>query len=86
LRKKYLRGKGFFGNNNRGASQFWKGLHDAKTFVKGGRNTYMGMGRRSDSGMRFGWVDAHSGLNIESYSTSVTSMSGRSLGFWRVGR
>jgi hypothetical protein len=30
LRKKYLKGKGFFGVNPRGGSQFWRGLHEAK--------------------------------------------------------
>jgi hypothetical protein len=29
LRKKYLKDKGFFSSNARGASQFWKGLHEA---------------------------------------------------------
>jgi hypothetical protein len=54
LRKKYLRGKGFFGSNHRGASQFWKGLHEAKKSVRGGWSIYLGMGRRSDFGMKFG--------------------------------
>jgi hypothetical protein len=33
LRKKYLRGKGFFGSKHRGASRFWKGLHEAKKIL-----------------------------------------------------
>jgi hypothetical protein len=46
LRKKYLRGKGFFGSSQRDASQIWKGLHEAKKFCQGGMKYILGDGKR----------------------------------------
>jgi hypothetical protein len=46
LRKKYLRGKDFFSSNYRGASQFWKGLHEAKPFCQRGLKHILGDGKK----------------------------------------
>jgi hypothetical protein len=46
LRKKYLRGKSFFGSNHRGASQFWKGLHEAKKFYQRRVKHILGDGKK----------------------------------------
>jgi hypothetical protein len=45
-KKKYLISKGFFGSNQRGASQFWKGLNKAKNIVRGGMKYIHGNGRK----------------------------------------
>jgi hypothetical protein len=42
LRKKYLRGEGFFSGNARGASQFWKGLHESKGICQHGLKYVVG--------------------------------------------
>jgi hypothetical protein len=41
------------------------------------------MGRKSNFGMRSGWVSAHSRLSMEGCSTYAISRSGRFLMFWR---
>jgi hypothetical protein len=46
VRKKYRRGKGFFNRNHRGASQFWKGLHEAKFYYQRGMKHILGDGKR----------------------------------------
>jgi hypothetical protein len=46
LRKKYLRGKCFFGSNHRGASQFWKWLHEAKFYYQKGIKHILGDGNK----------------------------------------
>jgi hypothetical protein len=46
LRKKYLRGKGFFGSSQRDASQIWKGFHEAKKFCQRGMKYILGDGKR----------------------------------------
>jgi hypothetical protein len=63
---------------------FGKGFIKLKNSVKGGWNIYLGIGKRSDFCMWFGWVNAHSWLNIGSFSTSATNNSGRFTGFWRM--
>jgi hypothetical protein len=55
LRTKYLKGRYFFSSNHRGASQFWKGLHEAKLYCQRGMNHILGNGSKIRfSGMRFG--------------------------------
>jgi hypothetical protein len=47
LRKKYLKGKSFFSSNHRGASQFWKGLHEVISFCQRGMKHILGNGRKN---------------------------------------
>ena len=46
LRKKYLGTEGFYQSDTRGSSQFCKGLHAIKHFVKKGLAYHVGDGRR----------------------------------------
>jgi hypothetical protein len=46
LRKKYLKEKGFFSSSHRGASQFWKGLHEAKPYCQRGMKHILGNGKK----------------------------------------
>jgi hypothetical protein len=46
LRKKYLKGKGFFSSNVRGASQFSKGLHEMKFTCQRGLKYIVGNGKK----------------------------------------
>jgi hypothetical protein len=46
LRKKYLKGKGFFNSSYRGASQFWEGLHEAKPYCQRGMKHILGNGKK----------------------------------------
>jgi hypothetical protein len=46
LRKKYLKGKGFFSSNHEGASQFWKGLDEAKLYCQRGMKHILRDGKK----------------------------------------
>jgi hypothetical protein len=58
LRKKYLKGKGFFCVNPRGGSQFWRRLHEAKEICLRGIKFLVGVESELGSGFMFGWVIA----------------------------
>jgi hypothetical protein len=52
LRRKYLKGKGFYQSRKAGSSQFWQGLHDVKDWYERGKAHVVGSGQQT----RF-WID-----------------------------